>query len=93
MSWWTMQTADGRQGLVPVNYIDKLDLPPEKEVTVAESSSGQYSGNDEEPVMTSNHFIRHGDSFALVNSSASNRKSPESSSPDTVEVKDTVKLC
>ena len=25
VSWWTMKTADGMKGLVPVNYIDKLD--------------------------------------------------------------------
>ena len=25
VSWWTMQTQEGKQGLVPVNYIDKLE--------------------------------------------------------------------
>lgn len=27
VSWWSMKTAEGKQGLVPVNYIDKLDTP------------------------------------------------------------------
>ena len=32
VSWWTMKTSNGKQGLVPVNYIDKLDTVEEKQV-------------------------------------------------------------
>jgi hypothetical protein len=27
-----MRTLDGKQGLVPVNYIDKLETPPDSEM-------------------------------------------------------------
>ena len=47
-----MQTPDGKQGLVPVNYIDKLDIPPEsvvveKKVAVSpDSSSATVNSNN-----------------------------------------------
>lgn len=39
VSWWTMQTPEGRSGLVPVNYIDKLDVVPEQAAPPPSSSS------------------------------------------------------
>ncbi len=30
VSWWTMKSASGKDGLVPVNYMDKLEAPDEK---------------------------------------------------------------
>ena len=31
VSWWSMQSQSGAQGLVPVNYIDKLDVSQEQQ--------------------------------------------------------------
>ena len=38
-----MQTADGKQGLVPVTYIDKLDVPPESAVAEKKTVSPENS--------------------------------------------------
>lgn len=33
VSWWSMRSQSGSQGLVPVNYIDKLDTDQEQQAT------------------------------------------------------------
>lgn len=43
VSWWTMKSPSGNQGLVPVNYIDKLDTPDEK-VAAGNSPTHQTDG-------------------------------------------------
>jgi len=33
VSWWSMKASNGNQGLVPVNYIDKLDTVEESQTS------------------------------------------------------------
>ena len=39
VSWWTVRTTNGQQGLVPVNYIDKLEVNEDDVHSIATSDS------------------------------------------------------
>lgn len=52
-----MQTPEGKQGLVPVNYIDKLDTPPESVKKVAEKKESFESGTSSSSSVVTNNNI------------------------------------